>query len=95
MLRTQIAEFLRTEIKLTLSLSKTKITHARDEMAHFLGCDIRITPPALRRLHPVTRGEETYLQKSAGRPQILAPISKLVERLEKKGIGRQGGKPTR
>jgi len=94
-LRNKIAEFLKTEVKLTLHLGKTVITHARDNSAHFLGCDIKITPLAARRLHPVTRGEETFLQKSAGRPQILAPITKLIARLESKGIGRQGGKPTR
>jgi group II intron reverse transcriptase/maturase len=41
-IRDQIGEFLRDNLKLTLSAEKTLITHARDETARFLGYEIRV-----------------------------------------------------
>jgi group II intron reverse transcriptase/maturase len=41
-IRRQIGEFLETHLKLTLSVEKTLITHARDEKAKFLGYEITV-----------------------------------------------------
>lgn len=46
MLRCKIKDFLDSKLKMTLNLDKTKITHARDDMAAFLGTNVRITPPS-------------------------------------------------
>jgi len=39
-IKTELAAFLRDELKLTLSTEKTVITHARTQKARFLGYDI-------------------------------------------------------
>jgi hypothetical protein len=41
-IKRQLSTFLRKELKLELSHEKTLITHARDEMAHFLGYDVHV-----------------------------------------------------
>jgi group II intron reverse transcriptase/maturase len=41
-IRDQIGEFLRDNLKLTLSVEKTLITHAVDDRAHFLGYEIGV-----------------------------------------------------
>lgn len=91
----EINTFFSKEIKLTLNLEKSKITHARKNMAHFLGTDIRITPADKRPVRRVTRGDQSYLMKSNTRPQLLAPIPKLVDKLTSKGLARHGGTPHR
>jgi len=93
LLRYRIAEYLREEVKLTLSLEKTKITHAQDGMVRFLGCDIRITPPNSRKILPYIRENKRFVMKAAGRPQILAPVNDILKRLERKGLG-SGGQPS-
>jgi group II intron reverse transcriptase/maturase len=40
-IRDRISEFLGQQLKLTLSMEKTLITHANDEKAHFLGYEIK------------------------------------------------------
>lgn len=94
-IREKIQVFLDTALRLNLSLEKTKITHARTNMAHFLGTDIRITDLDRRPFRTITRGGTTFLSKVATRPQLLAPIAKIVKKLEDKGIARRGGQPTR
>jgi len=94
-LRDKIYTFLSQELNLTLNLDKTKITNAKETMAHFLGSDIRITPLSKRPVIKITRGGTTYLSSVNTRPELLAPISKLVSKLETKGIAKRGGAPTR
>jgi len=94
-LRDKIYTFLSQELNLTLNLDKTKITNAKETKAHFLGSDIRITPLSKRPVIKITRGGTTYLSSVNTRPQLLAPISNLVAKLESKGIARKGGAPTR
>jgi len=94
-IRDKIQKFLLSDLRLNLSLEKTKITHARTKMAHFLGTDISLTELGRRPFRTITRGGTTFLSKVATRPQLLAPIRKLVKKLEDKGIARRGGQPTR
>lgn len=93
-IRSNIFEFLKN-LKLDLNLDKTKITNSKNEMAHFLGTDIRLTPLNKRPLKLVKRGNSSYLLKSNTKPQLLAPVSYLVKKLESKGIAKHGGNPTR
>jgi group II intron reverse transcriptase/maturase len=93
-IRNAIHAFLHDELKLELNIDKTKITHARDKTAHFLGSDIRITPLNKRPLRLVIRGGKPYRTKANTPPQLLAPIHKLVDKLIEKGFARAGGKPT-
>ena len=94
-LLTEINKFFSEEIKLTLNLEKSKITHARSNMAHFLGTDIRITPADKRPIRRVIRGDQTYISKSNTRPLLMAPIKKIVDKLTSKGLARHGGTPHR
>jgi group II intron reverse transcriptase/maturase len=94
-IKTEIADFLKNEVKLNLNLEKTKITHASTEMAKFLGTQIRITPLDKRPYRQVIRGQQTFTMRPATRIQLLAPITQIVERLISKKIAKPGGKPTR
>lgn len=87
--------FLKNELGLELNIEKTKITHGSTEIAHFLGTNIRITPAELRPSITTIRGGEPFTIRAVTRPQILAPIPELVHRLEKIGVARNGGNPTR
>lgn len=93
-LRSDLKNYLYS-IGLNLSEEKTHITHARTEMAHFLGTDIRITPLEIRPLLEAVRGDQTYKVRAVTRPQLLAPVSLMVKRLEERGLARNGGNPTR
>lgn len=94
-IREDLQSYLANELKLVLSVEKTRITHARDDIAFFLGAHICITPPELRSLVRYTRKDGTEgTMTPQGRPQLLVPISKLVSRLESRKYCRQGGKPT-
>jgi group II intron reverse transcriptase/maturase len=94
-IRNSICTFLSQKLKLNLNLEKTNITNARDSIAHFLGSDIKITSLNKRPIKTITRGGTTYLSSVNTRPQLLAPVSKLVKKLESKGIAKPGGRPTR
>lgn len=93
-IRENLRIFLDEQLKLELSMQKTKITHARDEIAHFLGTDIRITPLELRPIRKSTRNGQTLISKAATRPQLLCPITKLIDKLIARGIAKPGGEPT-
>lgn len=83
-MKEEIKDFLRDQLRLTLHWDKTKITHAKDGRAHFLGADI---------YRPSSRtGDSKVIRKTIGtrrfksripatRLALLAPIRKLVERL--------------
>jgi group II intron reverse transcriptase/maturase len=94
-IREKIHHFLLSELKLNLNLEKTKITHARDDKAHFLGTDISITPLEKRPLRFVTRGSSNFRMRSNTKPLIMAPIKKLVLNLTEKGFAKHGGTPSR
>jgi group II intron reverse transcriptase/maturase len=93
MLREKIYQFLAQELDLNLNLDKTKISNAKETIIHFLGTDIRLTPLDKRPVVKVIRSGTTYLTSVNTKPQLLAPISKLVSKLEEKGIAKQGGRP--
>lgn len=80
---------------MTLNLEKTKITHAQQSAAHFLGTDIRATPLDKRPLRFVRRGNEVYRSKTNTKLLLHAPLKKLVHKLEERGFAKAGGTPTR
>jgi hypothetical protein len=96
-IRSDLAKFLKEKLNLTLSLEKTKITHATYDKALFLGTNIRITPYEKKPIRSIERPNDTRIAKVSTRPQLLAPISRIVERLTEKGFCRKGklGQPTR
>lgn len=93
-IRDKLRAFLAEQLKLELSMQKTKITHARDEIAHFLGTDIRITPLELRPIRRSIRAGKTLISKAGTLPQLLCPINKLVDKLVSRGMAKPGGIPT-
>ena len=88
-IKQQIQHFFQERLKLTLHWEKTKITHAKDGRAHFLGAEI---------YRPSSRtGDSKKIRKTIGtrrfksrisgtRLALNAPIKKLVEKLAKQGI---------
>lgn len=94
-LKSQLHSFLENKIKLSLSHEGIKITHARNELAYFLGTNIRITPNELKSYRTIHKGSLVYKARTITRPQILAPVDKIVKWLEIRGICKSGGRPTR
>lgn len=94
-IRDKLRIFLADKLKLDLNIQKTKITHARTEMAHFLGTDIRITPLELRPIRKSIRAGVTLISKVGTRPQLLCPVYKIVDKLVARGMAKPGGVPTR
>jgi group II intron reverse transcriptase/maturase len=103
-----LRQFLNDELKLRLSESKTKITHATTEKVRFLGTEIRLTPYNKKPVRKVTLGGEQItkmavftprFEEGAERrfPNLLAPIKDIVSKLCEKGFARKGmvGAPTR
>jgi len=70
-----------------LNLDKTKITHSK-EPVRFLGTDIKITPFEKYQRRYVTRLNESKLVSFKPRPQLLAPISHLCNKLVDKKFAR-------
>jgi len=92
----KIKIFLKENLRLTLSIEKTKITHATTDNARFLGIDIHITPYEKNPLRTVKyKGGEPITVKGTTRPQLLAPIKDIVRKLKLKGYISKKGKPCR
>jgi len=94
-IRDKIFFFLHNELKLNLNLDNSKITHAKFDSAHFLGTDIRMTPLHKKPSRLIIRVNSRYQSKLGTRPQLLAPINNIVNKLVEKGFAKPGGKPTR
>ncbi len=92
--RTEAQRFLATELKLTLSVEKTHIRHAKTESALFLGTDIRVGSenPRIRKVrHPLGF---TYPKRVAGWTSIMkAPMDRIVRRLRDRGFCDEQGSP--
>lgn len=92
MILSQVNDFLISELKLNVNSSKSKITHARVEKAHFLGHDIRITPNDKK---PLIVNKEGKLIKVNTRIQLLAPIRLIIRKLIDRQIVNTNSRPTR
>lgn len=97
-IKNNLSLFLNERLGLELSLAKTLVTHSSEDKAHFLGFDLSITPYEKRQLVRSKRMDGSVrLVAQTSRPQILAPITKIVEKLASKGYCKHGkkGTPTR
>jgi group II intron reverse transcriptase/maturase len=94
-IRTEAMEFLKETLKLNLNMDKTKITHATEDKAMFLGTLIRITPADKRPYRTVERGGQIYTMRPKTRVQLMIPIDRLVKKLSLKGLARPDGEPKR
>lgn len=91
-LKSEIASFLKTELKLEMNLDKTKITSAVKERAKFLGADIRVLTSRTND-QPRSKGKGLDNRVTKKRfPQkgiiILAPIDRLTKKLAEQGMCR-------
>jgi group II intron reverse transcriptase/maturase len=88
-IKTRVAEFLLTKLGLTLSDSKTKITHLRSEKAKFLGVEIHIRKITRDQIKPLSshfhRGKR-ITSRVPPRLILTAPIKELIEKFIEKGF---------
>jgi nicotine oxidoreductase len=95
--RDEIKEFLNENLKLELSLEKTKITHLGSNFAKFLGYYIRCSTLkqhiSSRRINK--QGEVINWRKSTVRtpPKLLVPLNELKQKLINKGLANDKGFP--
>lgn len=86
-IREQIQEFLCSQLKLELSLEKTRISHAQDEGARFLGYEIRVTHGDTKQ----TVNSFGIRKRSVnGNVALLVPREVVVKRIK---AFTKGGKP--
>jgi hypothetical protein len=88
--------FLSDHLKLTLSEEKTRITHAREEQAQFLGTQLFIGRGGVQRIVTISTGlGKPFKRRSTGSETVMeAPIHKLIKKLQSKGFCTVEGKPT-
>lgn len=92
----EIKIFLSGHLKLELSEEKTRLTHAREEPAQFLGTHIFISRRGAQRVKTVSKGPgKPYKRRTTGSETLMdVPLSQLLHRLEKKGFCTASGEPT-
>ena len=92
-LRLKIEEFLKSELRLLLNVSKTKITSAITNRAFFLGAYVRAmtsrTNDQPTRKHSATKiGRKVRARIPQGYIRCFAPIENIVKKLRDQGICR-------
>lgn len=92
----ELKNFLSDHLKLTLSEEKTRITHAREEQAQFLGTQVFIGRGGVQRIVTISTGSgKPFKRRSTGSETVMeAPIHKLIKKLQSKGFCTAQGKPT-
>jgi group II intron reverse transcriptase/maturase len=96
-IKEKIGQFLKSELHLTLSQEKTKITNARSEEAEFLGYRIRLgRSDKGQKITRSTNGSgRTFARRSTGMQIVLkAPTEEVIKRLAQKGVCDSQGNPT-
>ncbi len=96
LVKEELATFLSHHLKLTLSPEKTKITHAHDEQAHFLGTDLTIGRGGVPRVVTTRNGTARPIRRrSTGSEMVMtAPLARLVQKLHTRGFCTVTGQPT-
>jgi len=91
----EIATFLSQHLKLTLSKEKTKITHAREDQARFLGTFLRIGRGGEQRVTTTRNGSARPIRRrSTGSETVMTtPIGDLIKKLHAKGFCTATGHP--
>lgn len=84
-IKQHIGEFLRDELKLELSQTKTLLTHARSEAARFLGYEITTVQKDIKRTIRDTNstGTQTKCRSVNGRIGLRVPRDVIVEKCER------------
>jgi group II intron reverse transcriptase/maturase len=92
----ELKSFLQDRLKLTLSEEKTRITHAREERAQFLGTQLFIGRGGIQRVVTINNGlSKPFKRRSTGSEILMeAPTPKLIKKLESKGFCTAKGTPT-
>ena len=92
----ELKTFLREHLKLTLSEEKTRITHAREEQAQFLGTLLGIGRGGVQRVVTISHAwSKPFKRRSTGSEIVMeAPLPKLIKKLQSKGFCTAAGKPT-
>jgi group II intron reverse transcriptase/maturase len=92
----ELNSFLHDHLKLTLSEEKTRITHAREEQAQFLGTQLFIGRGGIQRVVTINNGlSKPFKRRSTGSEIIMeTPTPKLMKKLESKGFCTAKGTPT-
>ncbi len=96
-IKQKVRDFLRTELKLTLSEEKTVITNARTQEAKFLGYKIRLgrSPKSQKQTKSTNGSGKIFKRRSTGHEIVLkAPMDELIKRLQVKGFCDKEGNPT-
>lgn len=96
-IKEKVREFLKSNLDLTLSVEKTRITNARTEEAEFLGYRIRVgRTDKDQKITKSTNGSgRTFARRSTGMQIVLkAPIQRVIKRLASKGFCDSRGEPT-
>lgn len=96
-IKEKVGQFLKSELHLTLSQEKTRITNARTEEAEFLGYRIRLGRSDKEQ--KVTKSTNwtgrIFARRSTGFQIVLkAPIDRVIKRLAQKGFCDNRGNPT-
>lgn len=96
-IKDKIGQFLKTELNLTLSQEKTKITSARREEADFLGFKVRLgrSNRAEQKITESTNWTGVkFKRRSTGMEIVLkAPLEKVIKNLSQKGFCDARGNP--
>ena len=88
-IRDEVSKFLHEKLKLELSVEKTKITDLHHDKAQFLGFFIRINKPKEnKRKVALIKGTMRKVKVGHNVMTILAPTSKILEKLVKEGFMR-------
>jgi group II intron reverse transcriptase/maturase len=95
-IKEELRDFLKTELKLTLSEEKTHITPGRSGKAHYLGTTLAIGRGGEAKQVWTTNGSGKYFKRrSTGWEVVMeAPIADLIKRLAAKGFCSALGAPT-
>ncbi|MFC7474668.1 reverse transcriptase domain-containing protein [Dankookia sp. GCM10030260] len=92
-IKKDVADFLDENLRLTLSMEKTHIRHAKTEEAFFLGTRIKVGSTS-RRVVNIRRNGKVFPKRVTGwQPQLRAPVDKIVRRLAGRGFCDPSGSP--
>jgi hypothetical protein len=94
-IKQEIKNFLKENLKLTLSEEKTHITNAKTEEASFLGTSIHVGSVGADKLTTSTNASRRmFKRRSTGWETVMkAPMPRLVKRLSERGFCTTQGKP--
>lgn len=93
-IKNRCADFL-SSIKLTLSVEKTHIRHAKTEEAIFLGTRIKIGSESPRFSKVEHHGNVVGKRTAGWTPKMLAPVLEIIRRLHNQGFCDANGFPKR